>query len=101
MEGGGVTGSLCRGDLDSAAARRQVHVRAGGFRWQLVADYADEIVGPTGLRLGEWQRSGAARLIKHGPHRSVWRVVLPSLDFYVKHFRLMDARTWLRQTIRP
>jgi tRNA A-37 threonylcarbamoyl transferase component Bud32 len=100
MEGGGVTGTLC-GVKDSAAAGREVQLRAGGFRWQLAADYADDIVGPTGLRLPEWQASGAARLIKHGPHRSVYRVMLPGLDFYLKHFRLMDARTWLRQVIRP
>jgi tRNA A-37 threonylcarbamoyl transferase component Bud32 len=100
MEGSGVTGTLC-GATDSAAARREIHVCAGGFRWQVAAEYADEIIGPMGLRLPEWQASGAARVIKHGPHRSVYRVVLPGLDFYVKHFRLMDARTWLRQTIRP
>jgi tRNA A-37 threonylcarbamoyl transferase component Bud32 len=84
-----------------AAAGREVLVCAGGFRWQLAAEYADEFVGPTGLRLPEWRESGTARVIKHGPHRTVYRVVLPGLDFYVKHFRLMDARTWLRQTIRP
>src|SRR5262249_8528959 len=99
LEGGGVTASAC--GKDPAAVTPLVHVRAGGFRWQLAAAYADEIIGPTGLRLPEWQASGAARLIKHGPHRSVWRVMLPGLDFYVKHFRLMDARTWLRQAIRP
>jgi tRNA A-37 threonylcarbamoyl transferase component Bud32 len=40
-------------------------------------------------------------VIKHGPHRTVYHVALPGLDFYLKHYRLADLRTWLRQIIRP
>jgi tRNA A-37 threonylcarbamoyl transferase component Bud32 len=40
-------------------------------------------------------------VVKHGPHRTVYHVTLPGLDLYLKHFRLRDARAWLREAVRP
>ncbi len=74
---------------------------AGGVRWRVAPEYHDLLLGPDGLRLGEWLASGLARVVKHGPHRTVYRVELPGLDVHVKHFRLPDARSWLRQCVRP
>jgi tRNA A-37 threonylcarbamoyl transferase component Bud32 len=74
---------------------------AGGVRWQVVPDCRDLLFGPEGLRLEEWLRAGLARVVKHGPHRTVYHVALPRLSFYLKHYRLPDLRTWLRELVRP
>ncbi len=74
---------------------------AGGLRWQVAAEYRDALLGPDGLRLAEWLATGRARVVKHGPHRTVYRVVLPEVDCYVKHCRVPDGRAWLRECVRP
>jgi tRNA A-37 threonylcarbamoyl transferase component Bud32 len=58
------------------------------------------LIGGTGLRLDEWLASGQARVVKHAPHRTVYRVILPGLDFHVKHYR-GDRHEWLRSLLRP
>src|SRR5207253_520135 len=57
--------------------------------------------GPAGLRLDEWLSAGQARVVKHGPHRTVYRVELPEIVFYLKHYRLSDTRAFLRELVRP
>jgi tRNA A-37 threonylcarbamoyl transferase component Bud32 len=74
---------------------------AGGLRWEAAAAYCDALLGPDGLRLDEWLASGQARVVKQGPHCAVYHVVLPDLDCHVKHYRLADARAWLRACVRP
>jgi tRNA A-37 threonylcarbamoyl transferase component Bud32 len=74
---------------------------AGGLRWRVAAEYRDVLLGPDGLRLGEWLERGQARVVKDGPHRTVYRVVLPEVDCYVKHCRVHDGRAWLRECVRP
>jgi tRNA A-37 threonylcarbamoyl transferase component Bud32 len=59
------------------------------------------LFGPEGLRLEEWLGDGRARVIKHGPHRTVYRLTLPGLDCHLKHYRLPDARAWVRELVRP
>jgi tRNA A-37 threonylcarbamoyl transferase component Bud32 len=75
-------------------------VRAGGFRWSLAPGLQSTLLNAHGLRLAEWLRDGHARVIKQGPHRVVYRVELPGLSFYLKHNRVTDARSWLRQVVR-
>jgi serine/threonine protein kinase len=53
------------------------------------------------LRLGEWLAGGVARIIKQGPHRSVYRVCLGDLDFHLKHYPVTNRRAWLRGLVRP
>ncbi len=72
----------------------------GGVRWQ-VRSGLEQLFGPDGLRLDEWQSDGQAHVVKHGPHRTVYHVVLPGLDFYLKHNRLADYRAKLRELVRP
>ncbi len=76
-------------------------VSAGGFRWKLAPDLQAPLLGDAGLRLAEWLRTGQAHIVKQGPHRIVYRVELPGLCFYLKHNRVTDARSWLRQLVRP
>src|SRR5579883_2586563 len=61
----------------------------------------EHLFGPDGLRLDEWLAAGQASIVKHGPHRTVYHVVLPGLDFYLKHNRLADCRAKLRELVRP
>jgi len=73
---------------------------SGGVRWQIQPGL-EPLFGPDGLRLNEWLAADQARVVKHGPHRTVYHVVLPGLDFYLKHNRLADGRAWLRELVRP
>src|SRR5262245_19737112 len=72
----------------------------GGVRWQ-IRPGMEHLFGPDGLRLDEWLAAGQACVVKHGPHRTVYHVVLPKLDFYLKHNRLADCRARLRELVRP
>ncbi len=78
-----------------------VVVTAGGVRWRADPEVWARLIGPGGLRLREWLGAGAARVVKDGPHRTVYRVTLPGLDFHVKHYRLHGPRAWLRELVRP
>ncbi|MFL5241491.1 MAG: lipopolysaccharide kinase InaA family protein [Gemmataceae bacterium] len=73
----------------------------GLLHWQVATPYRDLLLNPDGLRLEEWLSSGAAKIVKHGPHRTVYRVDLPGLGFYIKHNRLPNARACLRGLLRP
>jgi tRNA A-37 threonylcarbamoyl transferase component Bud32 len=73
---------------------------AGGFRWSLLPELHDQLLNGQGLRMPEWLQSGQARVVKHGPHRIVYRVELPGLCFYVKHNFIHDQRAWMRQLVR-
>jgi tRNA A-37 threonylcarbamoyl transferase component Bud32 len=85
----------------SRPPRQLVRIEAGGVHWELAAEYRDALVGPDGLRLEEWLAAGRAQVVKTGPHRTVYRVNLPGLRFYLKHNRLSDLRAWLRELVRP
>src|SRR4051812_24414335 len=80
---------------------RLSHFSVGGFRWSLLPDLQANLLSEDGLRLSQWLDSGAARIVKQGPHRIVYRVELPGLCFYVKHNFIHDQRAWLRQLVRP
>jgi len=74
---------------------------AGNVRWQIAPEHRELLLGPEGLRLEEWLRTGRVRVIKQGPHRVVYHVTLCGLSFFVKHNRLPNLRAWLRQLVRP
>jgi hypothetical protein len=72
-----------------------VRITAGELCWLVAPEYRELLLGPAGLRLDEWLANGQARVVKHGPHRTVWHVTLPGLECYVKRNRLWNARAWL------
>jgi tRNA A-37 threonylcarbamoyl transferase component Bud32 len=76
-------------------------IEADGVRWQVLPEWQNLLFGPAGLRLEEWLRDGLAQVVKNGPHRTVYRVSLPGLSFYLKHYRLQGLRAWWRQLLRP
>jgi tRNA A-37 threonylcarbamoyl transferase component Bud32 len=73
---------------------------AGAFRWRLDPDFA-RLLGPTGIRLQDWLRTGQATVVKQGPHRVVYRILLDGATYYLKHNLIPDRITWARQLIRP
>jgi tRNA A-37 threonylcarbamoyl transferase component Bud32 len=77
-----------------------VVLERGGVRWQ-IRPGLEHLFSSDGLRLDEWLAAGQAHIVKHGPHRTVYHVVLPGLDFYLKHNRLADCRARLREMVRP
>src|SRR5260370_15397820 len=85
--------------IDSASGMVEIHV--AGMRWLIAPEYQDLLLGAEGLRLQECLETGQVVAVKQGPHRAVYRVDLPGLSFYLKHNRVTDLRTWVRQLVRP
>lgn len=75
-------------------------VTSNGIHWHF-APACRELLRDGSLPFAEWQRTGHAQIVKHGPHRTVWRVTLPGLDVFIKHYRVMNTRAWLRELVRP
>jgi hypothetical protein len=71
------------------------------IRWCIQPAHHELLLDPFGLRLAEWLENGQAQIVKHGPHRTVYRIDLPNLSFYLKHNRLPNTRAWLRGLVRP
>jgi tRNA A-37 threonylcarbamoyl transferase component Bud32 len=69
-------------------------------RWQVLADWAPTLLGPDGLRLKEWRARGEARVVKHGPHRTVYAVELADRAFHVKHYRCTRFTDVARHLVR-
>jgi tRNA A-37 threonylcarbamoyl transferase component Bud32 len=68
--------------------------------WHFAAGMpADALLGDGGIRLPHWLESGAATLVKERPQRAIWRVVLPTVDFYLKHDR-GTVRSWMQNVVR-
>lgn len=75
-------------------------LRLSGRTWHL-APNAMAAFGPGGPDLDRWIADGSARIVKTGPHRTVYRVTLPAGVVYVKHCRIMGPRAWAREVVRP
>src|ERR1700722_12544816 len=78
---------------------------ANGLRWTIAPCVDDPaglapLLGASGMILDALLAAGQARIVKHAPHRTVNRVVLPGLDVHVKHYR-GDSHEWLRLFFRP
>ncbi len=55
--------------------------------WHVLPDWEGVLLGPEGLRLEAWQAEGRVQVVKHGSHRTVYRVALDGRACYVKHDR--------------
>jgi tRNA A-37 threonylcarbamoyl transferase component Bud32 len=78
-----------------------VALTTAGAAWQAVPELIDRgVIGPDGPRLAEWLATGEAIVIKQAPHCTVYRVVMPGLDFHVKHYHPADARSRARSLLR-
>lgn len=84
---------------DSVPAQQQIFW-LGDTLWNLYGDCRHRIFDNRGLRLQQWIRQGQATLVKSGAGRTIYRVRLPELDLYVKHFRVTTPINFLHQLIR-
>ena len=53
------------------------------------------------MPISRWLDDGSAEVIKTGPHRTVYRLVLPKGNFYLKHYRTPDWQAVLQNIVRP
>ncbi|MGH7140543.1 MAG: hypothetical protein ACREHD_32820, partial [Pirellulales bacterium] len=65
--------------------------KSGSLAGEILPDWRAVVLGPDGLRLGQWLRDGQARLVKHGPRRAVYRVAAAGGTLFIKHYR---CRRW-------
>jgi Ser/Thr protein kinase RdoA (MazF antagonist) len=72
----------------------------GATGWWVQPTWREALLGPNGLRLDQWRREGRLTTVKTGPHRTVYRVDLPTGGVYVKHNLVPDMRARLRQWFR-
>ncbi len=75
-------------------------MQAGEVGWWVRPEWRGSLIGPDGLRLEEWKRTGNLTTIKTGPHRVVYRADLPEGSVFVKHFLVPGWREKLRQWLR-
>ncbi len=75
-------------------------VRADGRVWHLSAE-GHALFGCAGPALDQWLAGDSAAVVKHGPHRTVYRIGLPTGTVYVKHCRINGPRAWVREVVRP
>ena len=74
--------------------------RTGDTLWQLHGDHRAALFDADGLRLERWLADGSAVEVKRGAGRTIHRVRLPGLDFYVKHFRSPRLTTLVHHMFR-
>lgn len=77
--------------------RRQV----GNQEWHVRPEIAPELLGPDGLPVEEWLAAGLAAVVKDGPHRTVYRLSLPSGVYFLKHYKIAGPRAWFQNNLRP
>jgi tRNA A-37 threonylcarbamoyl transferase component Bud32 len=96
-----IWGDILRKLRSLVAAPAGPRVRAGGRVWLLSPEGA-ALFGATGPDYDRWLSDGSAVVVKHGPHRTVYRVALPcGAVVYAKHCRITGPRAWAREVVRP
>jgi tRNA A-37 threonylcarbamoyl transferase component Bud32 len=86
--------------LGSLVTPARPAVRAGGRAWHLSPEGL-RLFGAAGPALDDWLADGIAEVVKHGPHRTVYRVPLAAETVYVKHCRINGPRARAREVLRP
>lgn len=70
-----------------------------GVRWEL-SPAGRGVMSAADLRLEDHIKSGRAIIVKHGEHRTVYRIPLSGVTVYWKHCRLSGPRAWWRDLFR-
>ena len=73
---------------------------AGNFRWKLSAGWDEVLLDDQGGMLAQWQKLGQAQVVKHGQHRTVYRIDLPGKTVYWKHYRCSHWLTLGKHAVR-
>lgn len=74
---------------------RSLSLSASGLHWHVRPEWSAALFDRQGLDLPAWLAAWNARIVKDGPHRTVYRVDLPSTSFFVKHYRDRGPWRWL------
>lgn len=75
-------------------------VRAAGRVWHLSPE-GEALFGTAGPDPDRWTADGTAAVVKHGPHRTVYRAALPGGVVFVKHCRINGLAARAREVVRP
>jgi serine/threonine protein kinase len=86
-----------------------VELISGGLHWHIEPELlrcdasgnASGLFQPDGPAIDDWVNTGQATVVKRGVHQSVYHVLLPGLDFYLKHYPVSNTRARLRSLLRP
>jgi len=73
-------------ELHAEPAAEILPLPAQAIVWQCAAGWEATLIGPAGLRWDEWRQQGLVHRVKHGNHRTVYRIDLPDRLFYLKHY---------------
>ena len=76
-------------------------VERDGVTWTMRADLVDRVLPTIQQIIAGRPAPEVAETVKTGPHRSVYRLLLPGGEFYLKHFRIADWKALLQNVVRP
>src|SRR5947209_10817249 len=71
----------------------------GGVRWELSDRLRHRFADGEAFR--DWLCTSNVQIVKHGPHRTVYRITGPDLDVHLKKDRPLGLRGRLRSWLRP
>ncbi len=78
-----------------------VQRRLADYRWEVLAEWEPLLFGPEGLRLDQWRTEGRVGVVKHGDHRTVYRVQLPGTAIYIKQYHCPRIADVARHLLLP
>src|SRR5947209_5839578 len=71
----------------------------GGVRWEFSDRLRHRFADGEAFR--DWLCASNVQIVKHGPHRTVYRVTGPDLDVHLKEDRPLGLRGRIRLRLRP
>lgn len=77
-----------------------IEINQAGIHWRLTPECQSELFDENGLRLPQWLKEDRAKIVKQGPHRTVYRLSLPNLKGYLKHNHASGKRAKVRQWVK-
>ncbi len=69
-------------------------------QWDVLPQWQSLLLGPSGLRLGEWLAGGQAQVVKHGARRTVYRIDVEQQTIFLKHYRCSELWDMGRHLLR-
>ncbi len=78
-----------------------LRMRRGAYRWELIEPIAGWLDEDGELPISDWLALGLAKIIKTGPHRTVYRLMMSQGTFYLKHYRTPGWQAVLQNLVRP
>lgn len=75
--------------------------RLADYHWEVLDEWEPLLFGPEGLRLDQWRTEGRVEVVKHGDHRTVYRVQLPGTAVYIKQYRCPRIADIARHLLLP